>query len=100
MTKLKQLKKKIEEILDKNNKDLLTDRPWNAKEAVDKLLSLCKEHALSVLPNKKPLIKNIEHKGTNIGDSDLIKHLLEMRRWDGFNQAIKQAKDLINEKPI
>ncbi len=79
----KQLKKKIEEIVTKTPLGIeefgcpCENCAGTRKKIVKKLLSLCKEYALSCLPKKKKVKFN----------TDL-----------GFNQAIKKSKEAIEGK--
>ena len=82
----KQLKKKIEEILVGFEREF--DRcdgnyKYNRKPVINKLLSLCKEYALSVLPE--------EMKISNRWKDDVEG--LYWNRATYFNRAIKQAKE-------
>ena len=93
----KQLKKKIEEIV--LPETIHSDPSSFNTEKIKPLLSLLekekKEYALSVLPNKDMKINADEY-------------LSLVKRWDGknydipfddgYNKAIKQAKERINEK--
>lgn len=74
-----QLKKKIKELLVGGIGVYVTES--SNERLPNKLLSLCKKYALSVLPEKKKDPKNyMSYKRIHT---------------DGFNQAIKQAKEKI-----
>lgn len=95
--KMTNLKKKIEEILNelaekrgRHSKLWMYPKREAIKTAERQLLSLTKEYALSVLPEeKKDTIAEDLRSGKYVrGDDD---------RRISFNQAIKQAKERINE---
>ena len=84
------LKKKIEEILEKDielitRKDIDEEflKGFLIQKQLD-FLSLTKEYALSVLPKKQKLNE--------------LANQYQMGEIDGFNKAIKQAKDLIQNE--
>lgn len=81
------LQKEIDEILEQFEREF--DRcsgnyKYNRKPIVRQLIFICKKYALSCLPEELEIPDNAEN---NVGVS-LFKF---------FNQAIKQAKDKINE---